>query len=37
VLIADGGSTTRWQLRYDGQKTFLNNQRWLRAASDACR
>ena len=37
VLTADGGSTTRWQLRYDGQKTFLNNQRWLRAASDACR
>jgi hypothetical protein len=37
VLAADGGQTTRWQLRYDGQKTFLNNQRWLRAASDACR
>ena len=37
VLAADGGPTTRWQLRYDGQKTFLNNQRWLRAASDACR
>jgi hypothetical protein len=37
VLAADGGQTTRWQLRYDGSKTFVNNQRWLRAASDACR
>jgi hypothetical protein len=37
VLMADGGSPLRWQLRYDGDKTFLNGQRWLRAASDACR
>jgi hypothetical protein len=37
VLVADGGSPMRWQLRYDGDKTFLNGQRWLRAASDACR
>ncbi len=37
VLTADGGTSMRWQLRYDGSKTFLNNQRWLRAASDACR
>lgn len=37
VLTADDGSPMRWQLRYDGEKTFLNGQRWLRAASDACR
>lgn len=37
VLTADGGSSMRWPLRYDGEKTFLNGQRWLRAASDACR
>ena len=37
VLMADGGSPMRWNLRYDGEKTFLNGQRWLRAASDACR
>lgn len=37
VLTADGGSPMQWQLRYDGDKTFLNGQRWLRAASDACR
>jgi hypothetical protein len=37
VLIVDGGSPMRWQLGYDGDKTFLNGQRWLRAASDACR
>lgn len=37
VLMADGGSPLRWNLRYDGDKTFLNGQRWLRAASDACR
>ena len=36
-LMADGGSPMRWNLRYDGEKTFLNGQRWLRAASDACR
>jgi hypothetical protein len=37
VLTADGGSPMRWQLRHDGEKTFLNGQRWLRVASDACR
>jgi hypothetical protein len=37
ALTPDGGAPLRWQLRYDGSKTFVNNQRWLRAASDACR
>jgi hypothetical protein len=37
VLTADGGSPMRRQLRYDGSKTFMNGQRWMRAASDACR
>src|SRR5262245_55454284 len=36
VLTADGGSPMRWPLRYDGEKTFLNGQRWLRAKSDLC-
>ena len=37
VLVGDGGSPQRWQVRYDGSKTFLNGQRWSRVASDACR
>jgi hypothetical protein len=37
ALTPDGAAPLRWQLRYDGSKTFVNNQRWLRAASDACR
>jgi hypothetical protein len=37
VLNGDDGRQLRWPIRYDGQKTFLNGQRWLRAASDACR
>src|SRR5262249_43199105 len=37
VLQGDDGRQLRWPVRYDGQKTFLNGQRWLRAKSDACR
>lgn len=37
VLTMDGGRELRWQLRYDGGKTFLNGQRWLREPSKACR
>jgi len=37
VLVGDGGSLQRWQVRYDGSKTFLNGQRWSRVPSDACR
>jgi hypothetical protein len=37
VLVGDDGRQLRWPVRYDGQKTFVNGQRWLRAASDACR
>lgn len=37
VLTEDGGRQLRWPLRYDGDKTFLNGQRWLREPSKACR
>jgi hypothetical protein len=37
VLVVDGGRELRWPLRYDGQKTFLNGQRWLRERSSVCR
>jgi hypothetical protein len=37
VLRGDDGRQLRWSVTYDGQKTFVNGQRWLRAASDACR
>lgn len=37
VLTGDGGRQLRWPVRYDGSKTFLNGQRWLRAQSDVCR
>jgi hypothetical protein len=37
LLRGDDGRQLRWPVTYDGQKTFLNGQRWLRAASDACR
>ncbi|MGH7312063.1 MAG: hypothetical protein ACREJV_02740 [Candidatus Rokuibacteriota bacterium] len=37
VLTVEGGRQLRWQLRYDGEKTFLNGQRWFRAPSDTCR
>jgi hypothetical protein len=37
VLAPDGARELRWPIRYDGQKTFLNGQRWLREPSKACR
>jgi hypothetical protein len=37
VLSVDGGRQLRWDVRYDGSKTFLNGQRWLREQSKACR
>jgi hypothetical protein len=37
VLTGDNGRELRWQARYDGSKTFLNGQRWLREQSKACR
>jgi hypothetical protein len=37
VLSGDDGRQIRWRVQYDGSKTFVNGQRWLRAASDACR
>jgi len=37
VLQGDDGQQLRWPVRYDGQKTLLNGQRWLRAKSDTCR
>ena len=37
VLAVDGGRELRWPLRWDGQKTFLNGQRWLRERSKVCR
>jgi hypothetical protein len=37
VLSEDGGRQLRWNVRYDGSKTFLNGQRWLREQSKACR
>ena len=37
VLAVDGGGELRWQVRYDGQKTLLNGQRWLRERSSVCR
>ena len=35
--FALGGRQLRWNVRYDGSKTFLNGQRWLREQSKACR
>ncbi len=37
LLTVDGGGELRWPVRYDGEKTFLNGQRWLRERSNACR
>jgi hypothetical protein len=37
VLDVDGGRQLRWEVRYDGTKTFLNGRRWLREPSKACR
>ena len=37
VLAGDDGRELRWPLRWDGSKTFLNGQRWLRERSRLCR
>lgn len=37
VLSMDGGGVERPRVEYDGQKTFLNGDRWFRVESDACR
>jgi hypothetical protein len=37
VLNVEGGQQLRWQLRYEGEKTFLNGKRWLREPSKVCR
>ena len=37
VLLGDDGREVRWPLRWDGSKTFLNGQRWLRERSRVCR
>jgi hypothetical protein len=37
VLTGDNGRELRWNAKYDGSKTFLNGQRWLREQSKACR
>ena len=37
LLTVDGGGELRWPVRYDGEKTFLNGQRWLRERSSVCR
>lgn len=37
VLAADDGREIRWNMRFDGSKTFINGQRWLQAPSDRCR
>ena len=36
VLVGDDGREVRWPLRWDGSKTFLNGQRWLREPSRVC-
>src|SRR5262245_32685156 len=37
VLTVDGGQQLRWQLRSEGEKTFLNGKRWLREPGKVCR
>ena len=37
VLSIQGGGEERIRVEYDGQKTFVNGQRWFRVESDACR
>jgi hypothetical protein len=37
LLNVDGGGVERLRVEYDGDKTFLNGQRWFRVESDACR
>ena len=36
LLQVDGGAEERLQLSYDGEKTFIGNERWFRVPSDAC-
>lgn len=37
LLNVDGGGVERLRVEYDGEKTFLNGQRWFRVQSDTCR
>jgi hypothetical protein len=37
VLAVEGGQPLRWQVRYDGRRTFVNGARWLREPSKVCR
>ncbi len=37
LLNVDGGGVERLRVEYDGEKTFLNGQRWFRVQSDVCR
>jgi hypothetical protein len=37
VLSIQGGTEERIRIEYDGEKTFVNGQRWFRVESDACR
>lgn len=37
LLNVDGGGVERLRVEYDGDKTFLNGQRWFRVESDTCR
>jgi hypothetical protein len=37
VLSIQGGTEERIRVEYDGEKTFVNGQRWFRVESDACR
>ena len=36
VLVSDNGETTRHSLYYDGEKTFMNGNRYFRVQSDVC-
>ncbi|MCS7067076.1 MAG: hypothetical protein NZN28_00380 [Meiothermus sp.] len=37
LLNVDGGGVERLRVEYEGDKTFLNGQRWFRVESDVCR
>ncbi|AWR88102.1 hypothetical protein [Meiothermus taiwanensis] len=36
LLNVDGGGVERVRIEYDGERTFLNGERWFRVRSDAC-
>lgn len=36
LLVSDSGEEERLHISYDGQKTFVGNQRWFRVESDVC-